>query len=359
MSTNLFCCTTLQTTTLPDPEHEQTFTEFTKWALTTINNLKGSTDPSEASVCIQLVRQVINGPIESIRYFIASDKHGNFEEVTEDDILATNFIKMNECKSFQCRQHNWAFDLNLYEPSTGSTRHWRSIAKPLKQIENALKNKMSGSGSGSQSVSGSRSSLRSMMGYHGSGGGYRGASYGYGSGMGYGSGWGSHLGAGCGPNWGTGSTVLVPEEITTVVTGCQDSDCGLNRNQDQSPKQDYKQEQDQDQDRYPGISLPADETEFDESSEQDQPGPSSSIFSNEVTEDEDTGSYSALLDSQLSSSEVGASQSYLDVEDYGCYYSGASSDDYGIYDCGGGANAVSYECGDYEDFGGCGGCEYE
>lgn len=96
MATHLFCCTTIHPTKLPNPEHEQTFTEFTKWALTTIGNLTGSTDPSEASVCIQLVRQVTNGPIESIRYFVASDKHGGFEEVPEDGIVDANFVKINE-----------------------------------------------------------------------------------------------------------------------------------------------------------------------------------------------------------------------------------------------------------------------
>ncbi|KAJ5365813.1 hypothetical protein N7517_008699 [Penicillium concentricum] len=348
---NLFCCTTIQLTNLPNPDHDKTFTEFTKWALTTIGNLTGSTDPSEASVCIQLVRQVTSGPIESVRYFVGSDKD-NFEEVSEDGILDANFLKMNECKSFRCTQHNRIFDLNLFEPSTGSARRWRSsIAKPLRQIENALKDKMSGSGS--RSVSGSRSSMRSM----GSGEQRTSASYGYGSGMGYGSGWGSHLGAGCGPNWGTGgSMVFVPASTTsTVVAGCNDCGSGLNRNHDHDHNQD--QDQDQESDRNPHqdheIFLPAGETEYaDKDNNEDQPVPSSPTLGTEVTQYDNAGSYSPRYETHITSrDDEGAGQSYLNTEDYRCYYSGVSSDDYGSYDCGGG-NDTSYDFGNYGDCGG-------
>ncbi|KAJ5958184.1 uncharacterized protein N7479_005334 [Penicillium vulpinum] len=325
---NLFCCTTIQPTKLPNPEHEQTFTEFTKWALTTIGNLTGSTNPSEASLCVQLVSQVNSGSVDSVRYFVAGDKHGNFEEISEDDVLDANFVKINECKSFICTKHNRVFDLNLYEPSTGSTRHWRSsITKPLKQIENALKHRMSGSGSGSgsgsRSVSGSRSALKSTP---GSGvGNQASSSYGYGSGMGYGSGWGSHLGSGCGPDWGTGTTVFVkdgPSSTTVVETGSSDSN---SNGQDQDPDQD---------------------------SDKDQPLPSSPTLGDETAQDDDTDAYSARFGTQITSNdEEGTIQSYLDTEDHGCYYSGVSSHDYGSYDCGGGDYDVSYDCGD------CGGCD--
>ncbi|KGO43421.1 hypothetical protein PEX2_000280 [Penicillium expansum] len=106
MATHPFCCTTIQPTKPPNPDHEQTFTEFTKWGLTTIGNLTGSTDPSEASVCIQLVRQVNSGPIESIRYFVASDTHGSFEEVPEDGIVDANFVKMNDHGEDQDQEQN-------------------------------------------------------------------------------------------------------------------------------------------------------------------------------------------------------------------------------------------------------------
>ncbi|KAJ5836953.1 hypothetical protein N7447_002979 [Penicillium robsamsonii] len=350
---NLFCCTTIQPTNHPNPEHEQTFTDFTKWALTIIGNLTGSADPAEASVCIQLVRQINSGPIESIRYFVGSDKHGNFEEVAEDGSPDANFVKMNECKTFRCSQHDRIFDLNLYEPSTGSTRHWRSrIAKPLKQIENALKNKLSGS----------RSSMRPMLGSMGSRGGQRtGASYGYGSGMGYGSGWGSHLGAGCGRNWGTGTggaTVFVPGSTTTTTTvvtgtGCNDCDGGINRkqdhehshDQDQDQEHEHEHEHDQNQGQDPEIYLS--ETEHTDKDNGDQPVPSSPALSTEVAQD-DAGSYSPHFETQATFHDDGTSQSYLHTEDYGSYYPGVSSDDYGSYDCGGGNN-------DVYDYGDCGG----
>ncbi|CAI7651791.1 unnamed protein product [Penicillium glandicola] len=334
---HLFCCTSIQPTKLPNPEHEKTFTEFTKWALTTLGNLNGSTDPSETSLCVQLVRQVHSGPVESVRYFVASDKHGNFEEVSEDGILDANFVKINECKTVRCSQHNRDFDLNIYEPSTGSSRHWKAnITKPRKQLENAIKNKISGSGSGSMSGSGSGS--RSVLGSMGSGVGHRASSsYGYGSGMGYGSAWGTSLGSGCGPNWGTGSTVFdkhVPSS-TTIETGFSDSD-----------------EQDQDQDQYQEGVSQGDGIEYtNQDDDKDQLMSSSPTLDTEVTQDEDEGLYSPHFETLVTSHES-VSQSYLDVEDYGCYFSG-SSDDYGSYDCGG-DNDVTYE----QDCGDCGDCDY-
>ncbi|KAJ5941523.1 hypothetical protein N7516_001691 [Penicillium verrucosum] len=314
MATHPFCCTTIQPTKLPNPDHEQTFTEFTKWALlTTTGNLTGSTDPSEASVCIQLVRQVPNGPIECIRYFVASDKHGNFEEVSKDGILEANFVTINETKGFQCTQHNRVFDLNLYEPSTGSSHHWRAnIAKPLKQLENAIKYKISRSGSGSS-----------------------GSGYGYGSGMGYGSAWGASLGSGCGPNWGTGSSTVFDKHMpssTTVETGSNDSDSD-------SDGEDQGQVQVQDQNQEAGIPLSED---GNQDGNEDQLISSSPMFDTQVTGDYDAESYSPP-ESQLTYYEDGVSQSYLDTEDYGCYYYRGPSDDYGSYDCDGGNNDSTYD----------------
>ncbi|KAF7521529.1 hypothetical protein PCG10_008308, partial [Penicillium crustosum] len=338
MAIHLFCCITIQPTKLPNPEHEQTFTEFTKWALTTIGNLTGSTDPSEASVCIQLVRQVTNGPVESIRYFVASDKHGSFEEVSEDGIVDANFVKINETKTFQCTQHNRVFDINIYEPSTGSSRHWRaSIAKPLKQLENAIKHKISGPGPGSasRSVSGSRP----VMAPTGSGVGYRaGSGYGYGSGMGYGSAWGASLGSGCGLDWGTGSSTAFDKHVpssTTVETGSNYSDSDSD-GEDQGEVQVQVRMQDQNQEA--GLSQPIDETEYtNQDGNEYQRFSSSLTFDTQVSQDDDTKSYSPP-ESQVTSHEDCVSQSYLDTETYGCYYSGGPSDDYGSYDCDGGNN---------------------
>ncbi|CAI7678211.1 unnamed protein product [Penicillium discolor] len=354
MATHLFCCTTIQPTKFPNPEHKQTFTEFTKWALITVGNLTGSTDPSEASVCIQLVRQVTNGPIESIRYFVASDKHGSFEEVSEDGIVDANFVKINETKTFQCTQHNRVFDLNIYEPSTGNSRHWRaSIAKPLKQLENAIKHKISGpgSGSGSRSTSGS---IPVMASTGGSGVGYRADSgYGYGSGMGYGSAWGASLGSGCGPNWGTGNPTVFDKHVsssTTVETGSSDSDSDSD-GEDQSQIQVQVQVQMQDQNQEAGISQSVDGTEYtNQDGNDDELFSSSPTFDTRVTGDDDTEPYSPP-ESQVTSHEDCVTQSYLDTEDYGCYYSGGPSDDYGTYDCDEGNNDSTYnqDCGCCDD----------
>ena len=91
---NPFCCTSLRPTKLQNSDHERTFTEFTKWALAT-ENKTGFLDPSDASVCIQLVRPV-DGSIESVRYFVAIDEHGSFEEVSEIRIVDADFVEIDE-----------------------------------------------------------------------------------------------------------------------------------------------------------------------------------------------------------------------------------------------------------------------
>ncbi|CAG8204520.1 unnamed protein product [Penicillium nalgiovense] len=347
---NPFCCTTLKPTKLPNPDHEQTFTEFTKWALET-DNKTGSTDPSDATVCIQLVRQD-NGSIESVRYFVANDEHGNFEEVSEAGIVDADFVRIDEYEIVRCTEHDRSFILHLYEPSTGDSSHWRaSIAKPLKQLENAIKNKMSGSGSGSGFVSRSESGSRNVLGSMGSDVGYRASSgYGYGTGMGYGSAWGSSLGSGCGPNWGTGSSMIFDKNVpssTTVETGSRDSDSeGQNEDQDQDQSQDTSKDAE--------IPSPDDGTGCtNQDSDKDEAVSSSPTIDTEVTRDEGAGSCSPPWGTQVYHDEGRMSQSYLDIEDYGCYYPGQSSDDYGSYDCDGGNIALTYDqgCGD------CGGCD--
>ena len=96
MSSHLLCCSNIQPTKLPSPEHEQTFTEFTKWALTTNATSIGLTEPFESSVCMQLIRRAKRGPIQSIQYFVPSNKHGDFEEVYIDDIADANFMNIHE-----------------------------------------------------------------------------------------------------------------------------------------------------------------------------------------------------------------------------------------------------------------------
>jgi len=66
---------------------------------------------------------------------------------------------------------------------------------------------------------------------------------------------------------------------------------------------------------------------------------------------EETEPYS--FGTQVTLREEDVSQSYLNIEDYGCYYPDRSSDDYGSYDCGGDNDVLYQDCGDYGDGGGC------
>ncbi len=50
---------------------------------------------NSAPYAIQLVRQINYGPQESIRYFIPPNEGPGFTEITEDDLVASNFEKLN------------------------------------------------------------------------------------------------------------------------------------------------------------------------------------------------------------------------------------------------------------------------
>ncbi|KAJ5803917.1 uncharacterized protein N7518_000220 [Penicillium psychrosexuale] len=305
MSNHLFCCSAIQPKKLPNPEHEQTFTEFTKWALSTPETSIGSIDPSESSVCMQLIQRAKRGPVESIQYFVPSDTDGNFEEVSIYDIADANFEKIHERKILRCHEHRRVYDLNIYEPSTGSSRRWReSVAKPLKQLENAVKQRMPGSASGSGTRPGSASRPKPVLG--------SGFEQKASSGHGYDSEWGFELGYGCGHSWGSeGSDKHVPSSII-VETGSMDSDCDCDG---------------EDQDQDPEVA-PDDGTEdTNQNSDKDQPVSSSlRLETQNTSHDEDSGS-----------------QSYLHIEDHGCYYSGLSSYDYGNYDCDGGYDYLLFD----------------
>jgi hypothetical protein len=138
---------------------------------------------------------------------------------------------------------------------------------------------------------------------------------------------------------------------TTVETGSRDSDSdGRNEEEDQDQDQDQSQDTNQDAE----ISLPDDGTGCtNRDSDKDEPVSSAPTIdpevTQEVTQDEDTGSCSPPWGTQVYHDEGRMSQSYLDIEDYGCYYFGRSSDDYGSYDCDGGDSDLTYDqdCGDY------------
>ena len=50
---------------------------------------------SSAPYAIQLVRQINYGPLESTRYFVPASNGSDFAEATEDDLLKSNFEKLN------------------------------------------------------------------------------------------------------------------------------------------------------------------------------------------------------------------------------------------------------------------------
>ena len=50
---------------------------------------------STAPYAVQLVKQINYGPQESIRYFVPASNGSDFAEAEEDDLLTSNFEKMN------------------------------------------------------------------------------------------------------------------------------------------------------------------------------------------------------------------------------------------------------------------------
>jgi len=55
----------------------------------------GCSAVSSAPYAIQLVRQINYGPQESIRYFVQAGNGSDFTEATEDNLLKSNFEKVN------------------------------------------------------------------------------------------------------------------------------------------------------------------------------------------------------------------------------------------------------------------------
>ena len=50
---------------------------------------------NSAPYAVQLVRQVNYGPQESIRYFVPAKTGSDFTETTEDNLVESNFEKLN------------------------------------------------------------------------------------------------------------------------------------------------------------------------------------------------------------------------------------------------------------------------
>lgn len=133
-------------------DHDDKFNPFIKVASdTTAKNpstsMAGSSDSNPSAnqypYVIQFVKQVNYGPVEFKRFFApaASDNASGSEsksyiELSEEDLIAANFTKVNTYKNFRCSNHDRFFELNLYQKDPVNNHHWRlDIARPAKEID--------------------------------------------------------------------------------------------------------------------------------------------------------------------------------------------------------------------------------
>lgn len=100
----VFCCSSISPYRPRQLDHEAKFKTFTSWAglQETSVVLADSSLMSTAPYAVQVVKQVNYGPQESIRYFIPSSNGSGFAEAKEDDLLASNFEKMNSYLIMNC-----------------------------------------------------------------------------------------------------------------------------------------------------------------------------------------------------------------------------------------------------------------
>ncbi len=101
---SLFCCSSIEPFRPRIIDNEGKFKNFTNWAracgtilVPTIPNSSDYLSVNSGSCfVVQLVRQVNYGPLESKRFFaktIGTD--AQFSEVTEKDLIAANYQKVN------------------------------------------------------------------------------------------------------------------------------------------------------------------------------------------------------------------------------------------------------------------------
>lgn len=93
----IFCCSSISPYRPRQLDHEPKFKSFVYWAglqTTALVPLDGSF-VSSAPYAIQLVKQVNYGPKESTRYFFPASNGSDYAESTENDLLASNFEKVN------------------------------------------------------------------------------------------------------------------------------------------------------------------------------------------------------------------------------------------------------------------------
>ncbi|KAL9120833.1 MAG: hypothetical protein Q9187_002612 [Circinaria calcarea] len=140
----VFCCSSISPFRPRQLDHEAKFRTFMRWAglqTTSLVPVDGSLVGS-APYAIQLVRQINYGPQESIRYFVPASNGSDFAEATEDDLLKSNFDKLNSYKNFRCEKHNKFFEINLYQKNPTSAHQWRvNLARPSRNIDLAFRRK--------------------------------------------------------------------------------------------------------------------------------------------------------------------------------------------------------------------------
>ena len=93
----LFCCSSISPFRPRHLDHEAKFTTFMRWTSLLTTSLVPVDDSlvSGAPYAVQLVKQINYGPQESIRYFVPASNGSDFAEATEDDLLESNFEKLN------------------------------------------------------------------------------------------------------------------------------------------------------------------------------------------------------------------------------------------------------------------------
>ncbi|KAI1102067.1 hypothetical protein F4804DRAFT_314189 [Jackrogersella minutella] len=144
MSLDIFCCSSISPFRPQRLDHEAKFTAFMSWA-----RVAKSSEPhgdgsasmvSSALYAVQLIRQINYGPQESTRYFVPLSNGSSFAEAVEDDLIKSNFEKLNSYKNFRCSTHDKFFEVNLYQKNPTNTHHWRSnLARPSRDIDLAFR----------------------------------------------------------------------------------------------------------------------------------------------------------------------------------------------------------------------------
>ncbi|KAJ5385298.1 hypothetical protein N7517_003209 [Penicillium concentricum] len=143
---SIFCCSSSSPYRPARLTHEAKFDPFIAWARRSESTPSATSasffqDPGNLPpYAIQFVRQVNFSAVETKRYFIphpyVMGDRVEFVEITEQDLIAGNFQKLNSYKNFKCTAHNKFFEINLYQKDPVNQHHWRfNIARPASDID--------------------------------------------------------------------------------------------------------------------------------------------------------------------------------------------------------------------------------